>query len=86
MARARDELRLALESAMGSQQPIALVTLDINKFRDFNLTMGNAVGDVILGEVGKRLRGLLRRDDHLYRIGDDEFAILLKPKTCPFWG
>lgn len=79
MARARDELRLALESAMDSQQPIALVTLDINKFRDFNLTLGNEVGDRILREVGNRLRSILRRDDHLYRIGDDEFAILLKP-------
>jgi diguanylate cyclase (GGDEF)-like protein len=77
--RERDELRLALENIMASQQPVALITLDVNKFRDFNLTLGHEMGDAILHHVRNRLRRLLRKDDRLYRIGDDEFAIVLKP-------
>ncbi len=63
-------------SAQGSLS-LALICIDINEFREINLSSGFDVGDAVLAEVVYRLRGALRQGDLLFRIGDDEFAILL---------
>ena len=63
-------------SAQGSLS-LAFICIDINEFREINLSSGFDVGDAVLDEVVYRLRGALRQGDLLFRIGDDEFAILL---------
>jgi diguanylate cyclase (GGDEF)-like protein len=55
----------------------ALITLDVDEFKRINDTRGHAIGDNLLSEVGRLIRGLTRSTDSGYRIGGDEFAILL---------
>jgi diguanylate cyclase (GGDEF)-like protein len=59
----------------------ALVYLDLDNFKDINDRHGHAVGDVVLGRVGARLRRLTRESDLLARLGGDEFVILLNDVT-----
>ena len=55
---------------------LALHLLDLDGFRSVNDTHGQAVGDALLLAVGRRLSGLVGRDDVLARLGGDEFALL----------
>ena len=58
----------------------SLVLLDIDEFKRINDTRGHATGDELLAEVGNLIRATVRQADAGYRIGGDEFAILL-PST-----
>jgi diguanylate cyclase (GGDEF)-like protein len=58
----------------------ALILLDIDEFKRINDTRGHAIGDDLLTEVGNLIRATIRAADAGYRIGGDEFAILL-PST-----
>jgi diguanylate cyclase (GGDEF)-like protein len=62
------------------QSPLALLLLDLDRFKDVNDTFGHHFGDLLLQQVAGRLRGRLRTIDTLARLGGDEFAILL-PRT-----
>ena len=65
--------------------PLTAVLIDIDDFKDVNDRLGHAVGDVVLREVARRLVAALRSEDHLARVGGDEFLALL-PRTrfcCP---
>jgi diguanylate cyclase len=63
-----------------STSPFALLLLDLDRFKEVNDTFGHQAGDVLLREIGPRLRGVLRGSDVLARLGGDEFALLL-PET-----
>ncbi len=67
---------LLAQSAQGSLS-LAVVCIDINDFREINLSAGFEVGDLVLREVAERLQGALRQGDQLFRVGDDEFLIVL---------
>jgi diguanylate cyclase (GGDEF)-like protein len=59
----------------------ALIYLDIDNFKGINDQHGHAVGDVVLGRVGARLRRLTRESDLLARLGGDEFVVLVNNVT-----
>src|SRR5665648_54168 len=56
----------------------ALLMMDLNKFKEVNDSLGHHTGDLLLVQVGARLRETLRADDVLARLGGDEFAALLE--------
>ena len=63
--------------ACDRDQPVALLLLDLNGFREVNDTLGHAAGDEVLSVVAERLTDLARDGELVARIGDDEFAVLL---------
>ncbi|MDR7120078.1 diguanylate cyclase domain-containing protein [Rheinheimera soli] len=72
-----DRLQKALQYAMRHQKSLALMLLDLNKFKPVNDTHGHAVGDLLLQQVAERLQCAIRSSDTVARIGGDEFIILL---------
>jgi diguanylate cyclase (GGDEF)-like protein/PAS domain S-box-containing protein len=71
-------LRERLEPALSGrrEEKIALLCLDLDRFKAVNDTLGHPVGDVLLKQVAKRLLGCVRARDTVARIGGDEFVIL----------
>jgi two-component system, cell cycle response regulator len=60
--------------------PAALLFLDLNGFKRFNDTLGHPAGDELLVVLGRALRDAIGKDGVAYRVGGDEFCVLL---TCP---
>jgi diguanylate cyclase (GGDEF)-like protein len=73
----KDRLAVAVLSAARNRERLALMMVDLDRFKDVNDTFGHAVGDQLLRAVGERLRSLLRVSDTVSRIGGDEFMVLL---------
>jgi diguanylate cyclase len=55
---------------------IAVLLLDLDKFKDVNDTYGHAAGDKVIIDFGNRVRALLRQTDVIARLGGDEFAVM----------
>jgi len=72
-----DTLEQAIEQNKRTGAPMTLVTLDLDHFKEINDTLGHDAGDAVLHGVGQLLRRRLRRVDHLFRIGGEEFLALL---------
>lgn len=75
-----DRVRQNILLAQRDHQPLALLVMDLDRFKDINDTLGHQIGDRVLQEVAKRVRGVLRESDTIARLGGDEFAVLL-PRT-----
>jgi len=75
-----DRLDQALRSARRGAEPLALLLLDLDHFKEINDTHGHQAGDRLLQEVTTRLSCTVRASDTVARLGGDEFAILL-PET-----
>lgn len=73
-----DHLRRALAGAARSGDQVALLFLDLDRFKNINDSLGHGVGDQLLGLVAGRLAGLVRSSDFLARIGGDEFVVMLQ--------
>ena len=67
----------AERQARRSRQPIALVFIDLDRFKNINDSLGHHVGDMLLAETAQRLQRLVRSTDTVSRHGGDEFLILL---------
>lgn len=72
-----ERLQQALLRARRENARMALMFLDLDKFKPVNDTLGHAVGDQLLKEVALRLTGNVRESDIVARIGGDEFVVLL---------
>jgi len=72
-----DRLTLALEAAQPQEQALALLFIDLDRFKPINDELGHAVGDLVLQEVARRMRQALLPGDLLARVGGDEFVVLL---------
>src|SRR4051812_36865332 len=71
-----DRLGQALTRYRRSGEQVALLMLDLDRFKQVNDTLGHNAGDKLVQEVGDRLRSLLRETDTVARIGGGEFAVL----------
>jgi diguanylate cyclase (GGDEF)-like protein/PAS domain S-box-containing protein len=69
--------------AQRSGQLLALMFIDLDKFKTVNDTLGHQVGDGLLREVARRLSAAIRKGDTLSRFGGDEFVILLEGLKSP---
>ena len=67
----------AVLAGQREQRPIALLLMDLDRFKDVNDTLGHDCGDSLLQQVGLRLRSTLFAPDVVARLGGDEFGILL---------
>ncbi|MBE9046343.1 EAL domain-containing protein [Pleurocapsales cyanobacterium LEGE 10410] len=71
------ELAKALKKAQRIDKMLAVMFLDLDRFKTINDTLGHAVGDLLLKSVVERLKHCLRQEDIIARWGGDEFTILL---------
>lgn len=72
-----DRLAHALGAAARQRLSLALIMMDLNRFKEVNDTLGHHVGDLILQQVTSRLQQVLRPHETVARLGGDEFALLL---------
>jgi diguanylate cyclase (GGDEF)-like protein len=76
----RRSLYEEVERRLGADdtQPLAVLLLDLDSFKDLNDVLGHEMGDVLLVEVAGRLKEITRAGDVIVRMGGDEFAVLLE--------
>ena len=72
-----DRLQQIILIGRREKQQFTILILDLDNFKDINDTMGHHTGDLVLQQVGIRLRSSLRASDTVARMGGDEFAMLL---------
>lgn len=73
-----ERLNQALAAARRDNHPLAVLFLDLDRFKHINDSMGHSVGDRMLEQVAARLAQTLRTEDTLARMGGDEFVILME--------
>ncbi len=79
----QDRLQQALLVAEREGLKVAVLFLDLDRFKIINDSRGHAAGDALLQAVAKRLQSCIRREDTLARLGGDEFAVILGPIKHP---
>ena len=72
-----DRCQHALRVAQRAHQPVALMFLDLDHFKNINDSLGHRVGDEVLVELATRLKATVREQDTVSRLGGDEFVLLL---------
>ncbi|MDH5612551.1 MAG: EAL domain-containing protein [Gammaproteobacteria bacterium] len=73
----RDRLGLAISHAKREEEMLAVMFLDLDRFKNINDSLGHIIGDELLQQVSSRLKGCLREGDTLARFGGDEFTLML---------
>jgi diguanylate cyclase (GGDEF)-like protein len=70
-------LEQRLADIANAETPIALIAIDLDRFKDINDTLGHPAGDAVLKEAADRIRSAVRPGDEISRIGGDEFLVML---------
>ena len=78
-----DRLLAALTRTRFADDRLALIYIDLDRFKQVNNTFGHAIGDLLLREVGHRIKHCVRESDTIGRIGGDEFVVLLNTIKLP---
>ena len=73
----QDRLEQQIMKAKRTSRPLALMFLDVDRFKEINDTLGHHKGDTLLRETAKRLTECVRQTDSVARMGGDEFTIIL---------
>ncbi|MDX2367195.1 MAG: diguanylate cyclase [Colwellia sp.] len=73
-----DEIENAINNSKEFNNKLAVFFIDLNDFKDLNDTLGHDAGDIILKEMAVRLKASVRSDDSVFRVGGDEFVVLIK--------
>ncbi|MEO5657869.1 MAG: EAL domain-containing protein, partial [Nitrospiria bacterium] len=77
----QDRLNQALTQARRDHELVALLYLDLDRFKVINDTLGHTIGDQLLKTVAQRLVGSVRASNAVARLGGDEFTVVLGPTT-----
>ena len=72
-----DRLHMAIKRAKRDKKMIAVIILDLDRFKDVNDNWGHATGDALLSAVAQRLQAMVRDADTVARYGGDEFTFIL---------
>jgi diguanylate cyclase (GGDEF)-like protein len=72
-----NRIHAMIANAQRAREPFTVTVIDLDRFKFVNDTLGHAVGDRMLREVGKRLRQTIREGDTAARLGGDEFVLLM---------
>ena len=72
----RDRLQQSIKTAKRDGGCVGVMIMDLDRFKEINDTLGHHNGDLVLQQVGSRLRETLRESDTIARLGGDEFAVL----------
>ncbi|MBN8443780.1 MAG: EAL domain-containing protein [Dechloromonas sp.] len=78
-----DRLQVELAHASRHQRKVAVIFVDLDRFKRINDSLGHEVGDQLLVEVASRLRHCLRDDDTVARMGGDEFVVVMSDLDGP---
>jgi diguanylate cyclase (GGDEF)-like protein/PAS domain S-box-containing protein len=78
-----DRLTFMVNHAKRNKQNMAILLMDLNRFKLINDTLGFSAGDSLLQTIANRLKSCLRDVDGVFRLGDDEFAIVLEEIAQP---
>jgi diguanylate cyclase (GGDEF)-like protein len=73
----QNRLEQAVHNSMRARNPLAVMIMDLDTFKEINDTLGHLMGDAVLREIGHRLAAGLRESDTVARLGGDEFAVML---------
>jgi diguanylate cyclase (GGDEF)-like protein len=76
-----DLVHQAIVESGRNRRKVALMLMDLNRFKEINDTLGHHTGDRVLQQLATRLRNVLRESETVARLGGDEFAILLPAIT-----
>ena len=74
----QERLEEELSRGRREDRPVSAVLLDIDNFKLINDSLGHEIGDILLKEAAKRLKGCVRVSETVARLGGDEFSMVLR--------